>query len=188
MPFNTFALLLSKSNLSISDSGIEIKLESPEAGERVLFFDFSKQDGPNSLLRQELGLTGENKPLCDGLVFYLRGTDLCLCLLELKKSEFERATEQITETKKAIEQKLKLKLGREAYNAFSNKISTREIAWKAYICFTGGSAPFDVKKHENVIKQSGFTDVRISRDSDIASFLRKDSQQPDNKKKQKKKR
>lgn len=163
MPFNTLLLTSLIHGTSFSEGRCQVRL-CLEPGETVLFFVVDDQSNPDCTLRQDFGVTGS---ICDLVVFYVRGHNKVICLVELKGSDIERAIEQVTSTRRFLQESL-----RQLAKCKEFRSHLRQIEWKAYI-HPHGSVPRDTKRLCKPLQQDfGKGNFDISRKEDLGEFLR----------------
>jgi hypothetical protein len=94
----------------------------------------------------------------------------CVCFVELKGSDVEKAVEQIRNTKKAFDKILQTSLPTQ-----NGKKATPQVKWKAYIAYRSNTpSPFNTKTLEADLKKNGkFDDVLIDKAGKFSEFLRK---------------
>ena len=159
MPFNILLLTCLSSKTSFTESGGRINLR-PLPEELALFFSI---DSPSK--RKDLKIQGA---ICDYLVFYMRGNEKVLCLVESKGRHLERGVEQVINTHKQLK-----KLLADSLKQSSCESHLSLITWKAYI-YQHGSTPSEAKQQVKKLKDNfGNKNYEISHNEDIGPFLRK---------------
>jgi hypothetical protein len=108
-----------------------------------------------------------NGHICDGLVFYYRGSERTCCFVELKGNKIDTAVKQVINTYERLKQEIKASLVRMDCQSLLTKIS-----WKAYICSSAGF-PRELQGHtERLAATFGKDNYSIQTKSNLGQFLR----------------
>lgn len=159
MPFNILLLTCLTSKTGFTASGGRVSLH-PLPGEIALFFSI---DSPSK--RKDLKIQGA---ISDYLVFYVKGDEKVLCLVESKGKDLDHAIEQVINTKIQLRNSLLDSLKRGSCESY-----LQMITWKAYI-YQHGSTPTEKKQSTKRLKDTfGNKNYDISHNEDIGDFLRK---------------
>ncbi|MDD1424727.1 hypothetical protein MEO94_09615 [Dolichospermum sp. ST_sed9] len=167
MPFNTLLLscCLLPGKTSLKENGVEVSLQ-PSSGETILFFHIDEKSNPNCKFRKLLGLDREGMKICDLIVFYAQDNEKIICFVELKGGDIKTAKDQVINT----------------YTYFKKLLKKTDpllkFTAKTYIK-SNVSGPQEMGKYQEELKaEFGEGNCRISKNSDLGTFLRNVKSQP----------
>ena len=156
MSFSRLLLVAANSKKYITGAGNDKVIISPKRselgkdayeGEVVLCFQLDEPNDPEKRVARSLGIPEEDKR-CDGLVFYSQDgyPNRVICLVEMKRTNVDRAENQIVSTKERIEELLRKEC--EALPEIAH------IQWKACL-YHYGASPDDVNNVLSELKKNG---------------------------------
>lgn len=133
---------------------------TPEKDETIILFSINDISDKRRDLRRLLGI-GQDKKVCDLIVFYAKEDIRCICFVELKGSgNLQTAKNQVIDT----------------FNYFKSSLETSDLSLrciaKAYIKLDR-SAPQEADQYKKELaKVFGTNNYRISNQEDISLFIR----------------
>lgn len=164
MPFSVLLLTAANSERHISGYGgdrVTMK-DKLQPGEVVLFFDKVDSD----IVKSSLNIMGEK--CCDGIIFYSRGNQKVICLVEMKTSNLGQAEEQIKTTHTRLAALL-----RQECKFCEDYL--KQVIWRAYIYRSTGIPSQQASTCVDRLLAYGFKkgNVVVLGNPDITTFLRK---------------
>jgi len=162
MTFEAFLARLKScliSGTSFSDVGGRVRVK-PKPNEVVFFFVIDDNTNSNCLFRQKFKVKGM---ICDLLVSYSNESNRLLCFVEAKGKNVKHAVRQILNTYRHLRRSL------------GQSELLQQIGLKAYV-YQHGSAPSNTDRtwiKQQLERNFGRGNYRVSRNSDLGSFLRK---------------